>query len=183
MKKSHIYASLFLMSAIVAFGVDAQITIPTQGWLINTKEKTCRAEMSHEQAPDGSNAIRIKFDDSNTAANITMSLAYLAEAASNWPAVFNGLSGYVWNDGKNNIIRLSFKMEDGIYFHGFFKPDHTGWKLMTCEGVADFQHNNVNFNPSDTKSFFITIDQHPEAEIALGALSWTAEGTKSEKER
>jgi len=181
MKKLLVSATLSMAMAFSVFAESAQIVMPKDGWFLNTKKNTCGADLSHEKAPDGSDAIRIKFVGSNGAANVIMPAAYTAQAASTWPEVFNGLSGYVWNDGKNNTIRLTFvaydsKSAKNIGFHGLLKVDHTGWKPLKCEGVVDFQYNGVKFKPSDVKTFFITMDQQPGAEIALGALSWTAEG-------
>ena|GEM_PF-6528596 len=184
MKKLLVSATLSMAMAFSVFAESAQIVMPVDGWSIsfNKPDNTSSADLSYEKAPDCSDAIRIKFSGS-TIANINMPAKYVAEAASRWPGTFKGIQGFIWNDGKNNLIKMSFTVpvqENGKpkqkCFYSFFKVDHSGWQFVTCQSAINFDNQQAKLKPSDISSVYITMDKHPGAEIAIGALTWMPEG-------
>ena len=183
MKKLLSTATTALTMAYGVFAGGVQITMPQEGWIANNKPEGS-VSLSFEKAPDQSDAVRIKFTGKKYADAI-MPKEYVTKAAAAWPSVFKGFRGFVWNDGRNNTIRIRFcvavnegNMPKQLNFWSFLKVDHKGWKLMTCEATIDFQNKQAKLKPSDISSILFTLDQQPGAEIAIGALTWIAEGVE-----
>lgn len=109
---------VFLASVMISFTAftvnGSEIKWPEDKWNVNNfKQKNCGADIAFMTAPDGSNAIKIKFFGEQTS-NAIMPPKAILEQRNEWPDSFAGFYGYFWNNGSMNVANISLRTGDGV---------------------------------------------------------------------
>lgn len=168
-------------SAVTAFSA-SQLSIPENGWLVNNfKDKESGATPTFEKAPDGSNAIMVKFYGTKNS-NISIDPKAVKEQSKSWPQSFNGLNGYFWNDGKLTKLVFSFKMDTQNQFVGSINMDHNGWKQLRIDNVVNFRDKGMKLQPYKIFGIFFNCSNRQDFKTGFGSLTWEEPGTVLYKE-
>ncbi len=150
------------------------IRMPAEGWHVNNfKNQDCGAEFEALAAPDGSDAIRVKFFGEK-ASNLVMPPAAVMAQRDAWPETFTGLKGYWWNNGRTNAANISLRTDAGQW-NIRIMLDHAGWKAIAVREAVNYQDKFAPFDPKKTSLLFINSDR-AGSEFAVGTLYWEPAG-------
>ena len=130
------------------------IRIPAEGWYVNNfKQKDCGAEFKCVAAPDGSNAIRVKYFGAK-GSNLIMDAAAIKAQRDAWPEKFTGLKGFFWNNGHTNMANIALRTDDGQW-NARIMLEHAGWKVVEIRDAINYQAKFAPFDPRKIKALFI----------------------------
>ncbi len=173
MAKTTVMVAAFCGMALAVNALPA-IRMPASGWHVNNfKNRDCGTEFETLAAPDGSDAIRVKFFG-DKASNLVMPPPAVIAQRDSWPETFTGLKGYWWNNGNTNAANISLRTDAGQW-NAQIILDHSGWKVVEIRSVVNYQDKHAAFDPRKTASLFINSPR-AGSEFAVGALYWEPEG-------